>query len=181
MMKKYQRLHTLKQLKEQNKTKKVDYDQQLAEHFWQTVSYQKANVLALYMAFPFEYNTAVLRQRALLDGKKVVVPKTYPKGKMEFFSYDEKSLEVSPFGLLEPKGEVLCPKSEIDLMVVPGVVFNKERYRIGYGAGYYDRYLKDFSGKTVSFVYPCQMKEFEPESHDIAVEELFYGHNEELF
>ena len=51
-------------------------------------------------------------------------------------------------------------------------IFNDEGYRIGYGAGYYDRYLSDFEGDTVSTVYPCQEMDFTPDSHDIAVRKV---------
>ena len=73
---------------------------------------------------------------------------------------------------MEPASDLAVEKSKIDLIHVPGVVFNAEGYRIGYGAGYYDRYLSDFEGMTVSMVYPGQEKDFTPDSHDVAVREV---------
>ena len=63
-------------------------------------------------------------------------------------------------------------QSEIDLIHVPGVVFQSKGYRIGYGGGYYDRYLADFAGKTVSTIYSIQQKEFQPAAFDQAVQEV---------
>ena len=110
---------------------------------------------------------------ALQLGKRVCVPRTYAQGRMEFVEYDPDILEKTRFGLLEPneKGK-LVDKSEIDLIHVPGLVFQSKGYRIGYGGGYYDRYLADFAGKTVSTIYSIQQKEFQPAAFDQAVQEV---------
>ena len=91
---------------------------------------------------------------------------------MIFVDYDPDNLVATSFGLMDPASDMAVEKSEIDLIHVPGVVINAEGYRIGYGAGYYDRYLSDFEGETVSTVYPCQEMDFIPYSHDIAVREV---------
>ena len=91
---------------------------------------------------------------------------------MIFVDYDPDNLVATSFGLMEPASDLAVEKSEIDLIHVPGVVFNAEGYRIGYGAGYYDRYLSDFEGETVSTVYPCQKHDFQPDSYDIPVKEV---------
>ena len=62
--------------------------------------------------------------------------------------------------------------SQIDLIHVPGLTFTREGYRIGYGGGYYDRYLENFAGQTMSTIYPCQIQTFNPDSHDIPVQEV---------
>lgn len=94
---------------------------------------------------------------------------------MVFVDYDPEDLVLSYFGVWEPASSVAVAKEEIDLIHVPGVVFNEQGYRIGHGGGYYDRYLADYEGATVSTIYACQEGEFEPESHDIAVEEVLVG------
>lgn len=63
------------------------------------------------------------------------------------------------------RGQVV-DKSEIDLIHVPGLVFQSKASRIGYGGGYYDRYLADYTGKTVSTIYSIQQKEFQPDVFD---------------
>nr|ACV41696.1 5-formyl-THF cyclo-ligase [Streptococcus equi subsp. zooepidemicus] len=64
-------------------------------------------------------------------------------------------------------------KSEIDAIHVPGLVFHPAGYRIGYGGGYYDRYLRDYQGATFSTIYACQWEDFVVEAHDIAVKEVY--------
>ena len=92
---------------------------------------------------------------------------------MDFVVYDPQQLVKTSFGLLEPEGELTVIDScQIDLIHVPGLVFTTEGYRIGYGGGYYDRYLEHFPGHTLSTVYPCQIQDFSPENHDIPVQEV---------
>ena len=105
--------------------------------------------------------------------------KTYPHGKMDFVLYEPEKLERNSFGLLEPQGNfTILEPSQIDLIHVPGLAFNPSRYRVGYGGGYYDRYLEHFLGPTISTIYPCQIQNFQPEHYDIPIEEvLIYERN----
>ena len=121
---------------------------------------------------PHEVSTAAFIRQAQLDGKRVLVPKTYGQGRMIFVDYDESRLQKSSFGLMEPISEEAVDKTEIDLIHVPGVVFNSQGFRIGYGGGYYDRYLADFAGASISSIYSFQNSDFEPNYHDIAVKEV---------
>ena len=119
-----------------------------------------------------EVSTADFIKQAQLDGKRVLVPKTYGQGRMIFVDYDESHLRKSSFDLMEPISEEAVDKTEIDLIHVPGVVFNSQGFRIGYGGGYYDRYLADFAGASISSIYSFQKSDFEPDYHDIAVKEV---------
>lgn len=114
----------------------------------------------------------MLIEQAQRDNKSIVVPKTYPQGKMIFVVYDEADLQITKFGLKEPRSEEALEKSAIDLIHVPGLAFNNEGYRIGFGAGYYDQYLADFQGDTVSTIYSFQKFTFEPSFFDIPVKEV---------
>lgn len=174
------RKETLALLKSKDKSEKASYDEALAERFFALPIYQKAKAIALYLSFDFEYNTQLLLDRALADGKQVLVPKTYPQGKMDFVIYDKDRLEKTSFGLWEPISDKAVPKSSIDVIVVPGVVFNDQGYRIGYGAGYYDRYLADYTGETVSFIYPEQLRHFQADAHDIPVKGLLHAERKRL-
>ena len=128
--------------------------------------------MATYLSMPHEVSTAAFIKQAQLDGKRVLVPKTYGQGRMIFVDYDESRLQKSSFGLMEPTSEEAVEKAEIDLIHVPGVVFNSQGFRIGYGGGYYDRYLADFTGASISSIYSFQKSDFEPNYHDIAVKEV---------
>lgn len=163
----------LQEMKAVPQKQKIAMDQALTERFLNHPVYQEAKVIATYLSFPHEFQTQGLIDQALKGGKKVLIPKTYPKGRMEFVVYHPQQLVKTSFGLLEPQGdlEVVDP-SQIDLIHVPGLAFTTEGYRIGYGGGYYDRYLEHFAGYTMSTIYPCQIQEFNSENHDIPVQEV---------
>ena len=172
-MKKALRKETIAAMKELPESVKTRADEQLTQRLLELPAFQEAKTLATYLSFDHEFSTASLIQAALQLGKRVCVPRTYPQGRMEFVEYDPDILEKTRFGLLEPneKGK-LVDKSQIDLIHVPGLVFQSKGYRIGYGGGYYDRYLADYTGKTVSTIYSIQQKEFQPDVFDQAVQEV---------
>lgn len=167
------RKQVLQEMKAIPRQQKQAMDQVLTEYFLHHPFYQEAKTIATYLSFPHEFQTQELIEQALKDGKKVLIPKTYPKGRMDFVVYDPQQLVKTSFGLLEPQGDLeVVDASQIDLIHVPGLAFTMEGYRIGYGGGYYDRYLKHFPGHTLSTVYPCQIQDFIPENHDIPVQEV---------
>ena len=167
------RKQVLQEMKAISQEQKQFIDKTLTERLLQHPFYQEAKVIATYLSFPHEFQTQGLIEQALRDGKKVLIPKTYPKGRMDFVVYDPQQLVKTSFGLLEPQGDLeVVDVSQIDLIHVPGLAFTREGYRIGYGGGYYDRYLEHFSGHTLSTVYPCQIRDFIPEDHDIPVQEV---------
>ena len=172
-MKSELRKQVLQEMKAIPREQKQAMDQALTDQFLKHPFYQEAKVIATYLSFPHEFQTQELIEQALKDGKKVLIPKTYPKGRMDFVVYDPQQLVKTSFGLLEPQGNLeVVDASQIDLIHVPGLAFTIRGYRIGYGGGYYDRYLEQFTGHTLSTVYPCQIRGFSPENHDIPVQEV---------
>lgn len=175
MIKERLRQEALARLSRLDRAEKAQMDRGLMDAFCALPSYKEANVVATYLSMDEEIDTSVLLAQAQKDGKRLVVPKVVGEGQMVFVDYDPDDLVLSYFGVWEPASSVAVAKEEIDLIHVPGVVFNEQGYRIGHGGGYYDRYLADYHGATVSTIYACQEGEFEPESHDIAVEEVLVG------
>ena len=171
-MKKELRQTVLNQMKKLSGNDKEQADSWLTQRLLSSAAYQNAQVIATYLSMPHEVSTASFIKQAQLDGKRVLVPKTYGQGRMIFVDYDESHLQKSSFGLLEPMSEEAVEKTEIDLIHVPGVVFNSQGFRIGYGGGYYDRYLDDYEGTSVSTIYQVQQADFTPAQHDVAVKEL---------
>ena len=96
--------------------------------------------------------------------------------KTHFYQLDDfGQLEESYFQLLEPKtGETeKIDKFAIELLVVPGLVYDRRGYRIGFGGGYYDRFLADFHNETVSLAHKCQIVDkIQNEPFDIPVKHL---------
>lgn len=152
------------------------YEQLFAQEEW-----LNAKTVALTISRGREINTHPILERTWRDGKRVVVPKCLPKTKGLQFrtltSYDE--LEEVYFGLKEPIVEQ-TPKVEseaIDLIIVPGLLYDKKGYRIGFGGGYYDRFLANFQGHTVSLALNEQMKtELPHEPFDIPVHKIITSH-----
>lgn len=131
--------------------------------------------------FP-EVDTSPLIEYLWQQGKTVCVPKSDGSTKrMQFYKINSWSdIEPGYKEILEPK-ESSCDavaKSEIDCIIVPGVVFTFSGYRIGFGGGFYDRYLQDFSGVTCSLLTSLQLEEQLPiEQHDVPVQYLITEQN----
>ena len=135
-MKKALRKQVLQELKSLSKEEKQSMNDWLTDQFFQHPFYKEAKTIATYLSFPHEFQTAKLIEQAQKGGKTILIPKTYPHGKMDFVLYEPEKLERNSFGLLEPKGNFsIIEPSLIDLIHVPGVAFNPSRYRVGYGGG----------------------------------------------
>ncbi len=154
-----------------NKSKAV------STHLFSTSEWNKAQSIGITVSRKFELDTAFIMTKAWEEGKKVAVPKCYSADKqMEFreiHSYDE--LENVYMDLFEPKlnGTKLITSEQLDLIIVPGLVFDKKGYRIGYGGGYYDRYLQMYQGSKISLAYSFQTTDSLPhEEFDIPVDQI---------
>lgn len=141
----------------------------------QESSIVQANTIGLTISRKTEVDTKIIIQSLWDLNKKVAVPKCNPKSHtMDFYiitNFDQ--LETVYLDLQEPICEktVYINKNDLDVIVVPGIVFDKKGYRIGYGGGYYDRYLKDFKGTTISLAFQLQVVEQVPKDvHDIPVQ-----------
>ncbi|MDI2588111.1 5-formyltetrahydrofolate cyclo-ligase [Psychrobacillus sp. NEAU-3TGS] len=140
-------------------------------------SVQHASIIGITIsAFP-EVNTEGIIKRVWEIGKTVVVPKCNPKDRsMTFYkidSYDQ--LETVYMKLLEPNPDLTVGvlSEDIDLLIVPGVVYSKTGYRIGYGGGYYDRFLTNYTGQTISLAFDFQIvDQVETEMFDIPVDKI---------
>lgn len=112
--------------------------------------YKNANHIMIYVSINKEVFTHSFIENALSDGKKIIVPKCEPSSKKIILSQIrdfQKDLEKGFKGLMEPKKEALRPVSieQLDLILVPGLAFTKSGDRLGYGGGYYDRFLANTS------------------------------------
>lgn len=122
-----------------------------------------------------EVDTVPLIQKAWEDHKKIAIPKADSMAKtMDFRIIHSFEEVVEAFaGIREPileKTQTIAPE-EIDLLIVPGLVFDKKGYRIGFGGGFYDRYLVHYTGKTASLAFDFQvMEEIPTESFDLSVQ-----------
>ena len=112
----------------------------------ETEEFKKAKIIACYMSLPTEVDTKLLIEESIKYGKTVVLPKVNGQ-ELEFYiikDLDNSGFERSAIGVEEPK-EFYHEKIDvylIDLIIVPGICFDKEGNRLGFGKGYYDRTLK---------------------------------------
>lgn len=121
-------------------------------------SYQRSNLVLTYVSTPIEVNTHELIRHSLALGKKVAVPRCKSKTReMDFClirSFDD--LEPGTFNVLEPKKHCRIVKNfGRAFCIIPGLVFDMQGYRLGYGKGYYDRFLSNFKGSRVGVCYAC--------------------------
>ncbi|MGG7059323.1 5-formyltetrahydrofolate cyclo-ligase [Clostridium nigeriense] len=148
-------------------------DNKILNELIRTDLYKKAKSIFIYLSFGTEIDTNKIIDKALEDKKEVYIPKIYKFDKsMKAIRLNSfKDLEKNSMGILEPIDDNnFIEKEDIDLIIVPGVVFDFKGNRIGYGGGYYDRYLepiKDLRNKVV-LAYDLQIIDIiEPEAHDI--------------
>lgn len=126
--------------------------------------YQDAHKIAIFMSFNKEFQTSYLLEDA---SKKFYIPRI-ENDNMDFYLYT-REFRTSLYGIKEPVSNEKINKEEIDLMIIPYLGYNKEGYRIGYGKGYYDRYIKN---TTFTIILPGIREyciDFDPEEFDIPV------------
>lgn len=130
---------------------------QLAEKLFKTPYWQASQTIGITLSTPIELDTWPIIERAREQRKRVVVPKTLPNWQMTFIQLtSEVEFKQSQFGVLEPQNGQEIAKSDIELLLVPGLGFAPGGQRLGFGGGYYDRYLADYHGVTVALALPEQ-------------------------
>ncbi|MGX7195429.1 5-formyltetrahydrofolate cyclo-ligase [Enterococcus olivae] len=167
-------IERLKKLAE-HKKKKQQKEEVIRELFFSSRLWKEARVIGLVRSTSFEFDTAPIVARALKEKKVVVIPKSLPAKQLAFYEVDEQtSYRTTNFGVEEPISNSYVTKDEIDLLLVPGIVFSSKGYRIGFGGGFYDRYLSDFEGKTCSLVFSEQLNDdWEPFTFDQPVARIY--------
>lgn len=138
--------------------------------------YKKANTIFAFVSYDTEVDTHSIIKKAIEDGKTVCVPKTISieEGMLaiKLDSFDD--MAEGNYGILEPK--FMTPKIDenlIDLAFIPGLAFDKRGGRVGYGGGFYDRFMNNMrkEAKKIGLAYSFQMLEEVPmEAHDLFID-----------
>jgi len=138
----------------------------IQERLWALIEEQQSDAIMFYVAFGSEARTQDCIVRAIESGRKAIVPicvdgdgrRLLPSRLLD----PQSELAEGSFGILEPKPEFRrpFPPEKIDLIVIPGLAFDQNGYRVGYGGGYYDRFLARCpQALSVGLAYEMQIRE----------------------
>lgn len=151
-------------------------DAMLFERFLQLPQVQDSRRLLLFLGVPGrEPDTARLLPRLLASGYQLALPRMLPEHGMEFRRYDpDRPLVQARFGIREPGEDCpLVPKGWGEVILVPGAAFDREGCRLGFGGGYYDRWLPGFPGFRVGLCREAVLQDRLPqEPHDCRVDRV---------
>ena len=130
--------------------------QQIADLFFQNFDLSAINYLHIFLPIlkQSEINSWLIirelqKKYPLIN---LIIPKVIPaKSELEHYLFDEKNLLENTWGILEPSGEnqVKIPPEQIDLVIIPLLIFDKNGNRVGYGKGFYDRFLQQCKSETL--------------------------------
>lgn len=150
-------------------------EQVISQAIFNAPIWKKARTIAITKPLDFEFDTQLLLKQGWLEGKKMSMPIAGKERKLTFHLVEpDTRFEKTAFGVEEPVSAPQVASEKIDLVVVPGIVFTYEGFRIGFGGGFYDRFLQDYQGETCSLVFSEQMQEsWQAESFDLSVRQLF--------
>ncbi len=143
---------------------RISKSESISERLFNSEVYRSAKAVMVYMSFGSEVMTDRIFDRILRDGKALCVPMCHTETRaMTAYAVSGASdLSIGSYGIAEPdfgkiqSGAVKAVnKADIDLVIVPGLGFDENGYRMGYGKGYYDRFLVDFGGASAGLCYEC--------------------------
>jgi len=132
-------------------------DDRITQKLLATSEYAEATTVLTYVSVLSEVSTRMFIECALRDGKTVAVPRCLPGHCLEFVAITSlDQLIAAPFGLLEPPKELPALTEEqmnASICIVPALLVDIKGYRLGYGAGFYDRFLSTYPGKKICLAY----------------------------
>jgi 5-formyltetrahydrofolate cyclo-ligase len=144
----------------------------LAQQLYQSPLYRQATTIYGYLPYNQEVRTIPMLERALAEGKRVAVPKVYGD-EMRFLYIDDLSrVEKGYAGIPEPIDDGSVAEDPTALVLMPGLAFDKAGHRIGYGGGFYDKFLSaEPDHPTLALCYGFQMlDELPTEEFDVPVD-----------
>lgn len=165
---------------------KVELDKKIFSELINSEAYKNASVIFVFVSFKSEVDTHEIIKQALKDSKTICVPRINAKEReMEIFKINSlEELKEGYYGILEPGED--CPAvngNNIDIVLMPGAAFDRQGGRIGYGGGFYDRFLSRMNKKVdkIALAYDFQildrvpMDEFDVRVDGIVTNEGYIG------
>ncbi len=161
-------------------TKRAELSTRILQRLWSLPEFSQAQTVFFFISFRSEVDTLPMIRKALAEGKRVCVPYTYPDRREMVASQVvdlDRDLALGNYDILEPKSHLVrpVPREEIDLIIMPGVAFDPSGRRLGYGGGYYDRFVEslDHHCPLVALCFEMQLIEEVPcGDHDRKVDKI---------
>lgn len=149
----------------------------LEEKFLNSEAYRNAKAIYGYLPYNQEVRTVSMLQRALDDGKRVAVPKVYGDEMRFIWMTDLSQVAKGYAGIPEPVADAPVADDSHALVLMPGLAFDREGHRIGYGGGFYDKFLtEEPEHPTLALCYDFQVfQEVKTEEFDIPVDSVIWA------
>lgn len=149
----------------------------LGKKLAETEQYRQAKTIYGYLPYNQEVRTVAILERAIQEGKRVAVPKVYGDEMRFIYIEDLTSVEKGYSGIPEPIADSPVADDPTALVLMPGLAFDRQGNRIGYGGGFYDKFLaKEPEHPTVALCYDFQVLEsIETDSYDIPVDLVLWA------
>lgn len=155
---------------------KKKYDVWICSQLEQLVKEKNVKTVHAYLPMGTEIDIRPFIQKALDQDIKIISPKTLPKRHLENLElHSLNDVEKGVFGTTYPANSTIY-SGEYDLVIVPGLAFDNQNYRLGYGGGYYDTFLEQHpTAFKIGIFYPFQEVASVPkEKHDVCLDKILY-------
>ena len=155
----------------------VSRSEALAQQFYASEAYKNAKTIYGYMPYNQEVRTIPMMEQALKDGKRVAIPKCYGDTMKFIFIDDLSKVEKGYANIPEPIADEPVADDTTALVLMPGLAFDPQGHRCGYGGGFYDKFLAaEPNHPTLALCYEFQMlPHLETEAHDIPVDYVLWA------
>lgn len=155
----------------------MEKSQQINQRIFKILLDEDIHQVFIYMSMENEVDTYGVISKLIRQGMPVGLPRCYPNGVLRFHQVDElESLMMSPFGVLEPSMDAPVVEPDAHTAIfIPGLAFDAHNNRLGYGGGYYDRYLaahQTFYGKYFIIFESQRVEEVPCDEWDLPIESV---------
>ena len=154
---------------------KEEIDKSIFNKIVNLEEYKQSDLILTYVSLKKEVDTIKLIKYSLEEGKRVAVPKCEGKDITFYYIYTLEDLEEGKFGILEPKTNELVNNFENSICIIPGIAFDKENNRLGYGKGFYDRFLESYKGMKIGLTYKeCICDKIDIDENDMKMDKVIF-------